>query len=77
MTIVHEGSWHGEASMLVDLARGFYEWAPFRAPDTIGILEGLVDTVVEPVDPEWEPDYDLYEYSPTPYWTIERMFEDL
>ena len=77
MTVGSEDSWYEDANALVDLARRFYEWAPFGAPSTIGTLEGLMQTVILPGEPEWEPDYDSYEYSPAPYWTIERMFEDL
>jgi hypothetical protein len=77
MTAEYEDSWYEDANTIVNLARGFYTWAPFRAPDTIGILKGLIDTVILPGEPDWEPDNDFYEYSPAPYWTIERMFEDL
>jgi hypothetical protein len=74
--MANEEDWHAEANVLVDLARGFYGWAPFPAPRTIGILEGLIDDVMLPGEPDPEPD-DYWGFEPEPYWTIERMFEDL
>lgn len=77
MTIGDEESWYSDASILVNLARQFYRWAPFQAPDTVATLEQLMDDVVLPREPEWERDDDWRRDSTEPYWTIERMFEDL
>jgi hypothetical protein len=72
-----EESWHSNAGFLVDLAREFYRWAPFQAPHTVATLEALMDEVILPREPEWEPDDDWRDDYTEPYWTIERMFEDL
>jgi hypothetical protein len=77
MIIEDEESWHSNAGILVNLAREFYRWAPFQAPDTILTLEKLMDDVIVPEEPEWERDDDWRGDSTEPYWTIERIFEDL
>jgi len=69
-------AWYTDADNLVTLAHEFYRWAPFLIPDELEKLEELMHSI-EPV-PEPEPDYDdWHSESGGPYWTIERMFEDL
>ena len=77
MSIEDEETWYADADLLVNLARGFYSWAPFQTPDEIGILEELMINAVFPCEPDWDDDHERHGDSPASYWTIERMFEDL
>ena len=70
-------TWYGEADDLLTLAGQFYSWAPLKAPGMLGDLRKLLQTVMGPPEPEWDPEDDLREATPAHYWTIEALFEDL
>lgn len=70
--------WYSNGSSLVDVAREFYAWADFDAPDDLERLEELLLDVAGPGEPDYEPEpHALWSGSPAEYWTIETMFEDL
>ena len=77
MIIENEDNWYTDAFTLVELARGFYRWTTFQTPNTIATLEGLMNVVILPTEPDGEPDDNWRDDSKETYWTIERMFEDL
>lgn len=72
--------WLTESRSLLEAARGFFEWSGGDEPDELSRLTYLVDTVEKPPDPDIPPYEERESYrpaSPSSFWTLERMFEDL
>jgi hypothetical protein len=73
----HYDQWYDEANTLLETGREFYEWTGFETPSELDRLESLLATIEPPSEPgEEEAEY-LGRRAPQPYWTIERLFEDL
>ena len=73
-------NWLTESKTLVRDASEFYEWSAREEPEKLSLLRSLVDSVDRPPDPDVPEDEDReygYISSPSSYWTLERMFEDL
>jgi hypothetical protein len=72
--------WLTESQTLVKVAVDFCEWSACEEPEELPRLRSLVDRVDRPPDPE-VPEDEEREHgrlsSPSSYWTLERMFEDL
>lgn len=72
--------WLTESQTLVKVASDFFDWSGREEPEALGRLMSLVNSVDRPPDPDG-PEEEEQEHggssSPSSYWTLERMFEDL
>ena len=72
--------WLTESQTHVKVASDFFDWSGREEPEALGRLMSLVNSVDRPPDPD-RPEDEEQEHggssSPSSYWTLERMFEDL
>jgi hypothetical protein len=72
--------WVSESQTLVEITTDFSEWSGWDEPEELLRLRHLIDSVERPPDLD-VPGDEVREYSgpssPSSYWTLERMFEDL
>ncbi|MGA2181536.1 MAG: hypothetical protein ABSH47_00775 [Bryobacteraceae bacterium] len=72
--------WSSESEETIAAATGFYGWSGRQEPADLSQLRELTSRVDRPPYPDTS-DEDDREYgrstSPSSYWTLERMFEDL
>ena len=69
--------WESDVDELVGTSRDFLRWSGVNELGTITELEEVKDSAERPQERESEGDYREERQVSGPYWTIDRMFEDL
>lgn len=70
-------AWHSTSEKFLATVEDFVRWWRAEPIEATENLEEIFESSIRPREPEWDDEGELPTLDSGPYWTVERLFEDL